>query len=72
MKLASIAVPSVGQRVRRTAAHPVIPLGMLGTIDVVHSNGRDFWVCTDGTPECGAGFNGWTTFDEWTPLGAEA
>lgn len=59
--------PRVGQRVRRTAAHPEIPLGTLGTLDVVHQNGRDFWVVTDS-----GGFNGWTTFDAWTPVGAEA
>lgn len=52
--------PCVGQRVRRTAPHAKIAVGMLGTIDVVHEDGRSFWVCTDE-----GGFNGWTSFDQW-------
>lgn len=58
----------LGQRVRRTAQHPRIPIGMLGTIDVVHANGRDFWVATDGMPGCGPGFCGWTSFESWEPV----
>jgi len=58
--------PKLGQRVRRTAPHWRIPTGQLGMIDVVHENGRDFWVATDE-----GGFNGWTSFDQWTPV-AEA
>ena len=51
----------VGQRVRRTAPHKLIPIGMLGTIDVVHKDGHEFWVATDE-----GGFCGWTNFDQWT------
>jgi hypothetical protein len=58
--------PRVGQRVRRTVPHVRIPVGMLGTIDVVHDNGRDFWVVTDE-----GGFCGWSTFERWTPVGVE-
>jgi len=36
---------------------------MLGTIDVVHDNGHDFWVATDE-----GGFCGWTNFDQWAPV----
>ena len=56
--------PRVGLRVRRTAPHKEIPIGMLGTIDVTHADGVNFWVCTDG-----GGFHGWATFAEWTPVG---
>ena len=52
--------PQLGQRVKRTAPHRAIPLGMLGTIDVVNENGADFWVLTDE-----GGFNGWTDFGSW-------
>ena len=55
--------PQLGQRVRRTAQHKRIPIGMLGTIDVVHKDGHDFWVCTDE-----GGFCGWTNFDAWMPI----
>ena len=40
---------------------------MEGTIDVVHDDGRSFWVCTDE-----GGFCGWTSFDQWVPIAAEA
>lgn len=63
--------PCIGQRVRRTAPHKEIPIGMLGTIDVVHEDGQDFWVVTDGMPDCGAGFCGWTTFEQWMPVAKE-
>lgn len=63
--------PYLGQRVRRTASHKEIPIGMIGTIDVVHEDGEDFWVVTDGMPSCGAGFCGWTSFEAWEPLEAE-
>jgi hypothetical protein len=53
----------LGLRVRRTAPHREISIGMLGTIDVVHENGRDFWVATDE-----GGFNGWTDFASWQPV----
>jgi len=53
--------------VRRTAPHKQISIGMLGTIDVVHDNGREFWVATDE-----GGFCGWTTFDAWTPVAKDA
>ena len=53
----------VGQRVRRATSHRLIPIGMLGTIDVVHDNGHDFWVATDE-----GGFCGWTNFDQWAPV----
>ena len=59
--------PRVGQRVRRTAPHKQISIGMLGTIDVVHDNGREFWVATDE-----GGFCGRTTFDTWTPVAKDA
>lgn len=59
-------MPAVGQRVRRTAPHKRIPEGMLGTIDIVHDNGCDFWVATDE-----GGFCGWTTFDQWMPASTE-
>jgi hypothetical protein len=52
----------VGLRVRRVLPHPEIPVGTLGTIDVVHENGQDFWVADDT-----GGFNGWTNFGAWTP-----
>ena len=52
---------------RRTASHKLISIGMLGTIDVVHTDGTNFWVVTDE-----GGFCGWTTFDEWTCVDAEA
>jgi hypothetical protein len=52
--------PIPGQRVRRTAQHPRIPVGMLGTIDIVHENGSDFWVLTEE-----GGFNGWVDFGSW-------
>jgi len=55
--------PTLGLRVRRTAPHKEIPLGMEGTIDVVDKNGHDFWVATDE-----GGFCGWTTFDQWAPI----
>lgn len=55
--------PKIGQRVRRTSPHPRIPLGLTGTIDVVHDNGSDFWVVTDD-----GGFNGWTSYDQWLPI----
>lgn len=55
--------PTIGQRVRRAAPHRSIPAGMHGTIDVVHENGKDFWVVTDE-----GGFCGWTNFDQWTPV----
>jgi len=58
--------PTISQRVRRSAPHAKIAVGMLGTIDVVHDNGRDFWVATDE-----GGFCGWTSFDQWQPV-AEA
>ena len=58
--------PRIGQRVRRTAPHKLIPDGMLGTIDVVHEDGVDFWVVTDE-----GGFCGWTSFDQWVPIVAE-
>ena len=59
----------IGQRVHRTAAHKEIPIGMLGTIDVVHEDGQNFWVVTDSMPDCGAaGFCGWTNFDQWAPV----
>lgn len=45
------------------ARHPRIPLGMTGTIDVVHANDRDFWVVTDD-----GGFCGWTSYEKWTPV----
>lgn len=54
--------PRIGSRVRRSAEHPQIPVGMLGTIDVVHEDGLHFWVATDDGGVCG-----WTSFDEWTP-----
>jgi hypothetical protein len=54
--------PRLGQRVRRTAPHRAFPIGMLGTIDVVHENGQDFWVMTDE-----GGCNGWTSFASWQP-----
>lgn len=59
--------PRVGLRVRRTAAHKRIAIGMLGTIDVVHKDGDDFWVATDE-----GGFCGWSTFEQWTPAAEEA
>lgn len=59
--------PRLGQRVRRVAAHWGIPPGQLGTIDVVHDNGRDFWVAPDE-----GGFNGWTSYEHWTPIGKDA
>jgi len=59
-------VARVGQRVRRTATHPKFPIGMLGTIDVVHEDGCNFWVLTDE-----GGFCGWTTYEQWTPVGTE-
>jgi len=55
--------PRIGQRVRRTAPHTKFPIGMLGTIDVVHEDGHDFWVCTDE-----GGFNGWTSYEQWEPI----
>jgi hypothetical protein len=55
--------PRVGQRVRRTVPHDKFPSGMLGTIDVVHDNDRDFWVATDE-----GGFNGWTSYAQWAPV----
>lgn len=58
--------PQIGQRVRRTAPHKQISTGMLGTIDVVHDNGTDFWVVTDE-----GGFNGWTHYDQWSPINKE-
>ncbi len=61
----SVVTPRIGQRVRRIAPHWGIPAGQLGTIDVVHENKHDFWVATDE-----GGFNGWTTFDAWTPIAA--
>jgi hypothetical protein len=54
--------PRIGLRVRRKIPHPAIPVGTLGTIDVVHENGQDFWVVDDT-----GGFNGWTSFDAWQP-----
>ena len=59
--------PCIGQRVRRTVPHVRIPIGMLGTIDVVHDNDRDFWVATDE-----GGFCGWTNFEQWMPVDTEA
>jgi hypothetical protein len=59
--------PIVGLHVRRTTAHPAFPIGMLGTIDVVHENGEDFWVVTDA-----GGFNGWTSFASWQPIETHA
>ena len=59
--------PRVGLRVRRTAAHKRIAIGMLGTIDVVHKDGDDFWVATDE-----GGFSGWTNFAQWDPVTKEA
>ena len=59
-------MPRIGQRVRRTAPHSRIQNGMLGTIDVIHDNGCDFWVVTDE-----GGFCGWTTFEQWTPAEQE-
>ena len=58
--------PCIGQRVRRIAEHWGIPIGMLGTIDVVHDNGHDFWVATHE-----GGFCGWTSFDQWAHTAAE-
>jgi len=55
--------PTVGQRVRRITAHWGFPAGQLGTIDVVHENGQDFWVATDA-----GSFNGWTSYDQWAPF----
>ncbi len=60
--------PCIGQRVRRTAPHKEIPIGMLGTIDCVHANEQDFWVLTDGMPTCGAGWCFWTDFAAWEPI----
>jgi hypothetical protein len=60
--------PSLGLRVRFLRAdHDRVPLGMTGTIDVVHEDGEDFWVATD----CG-GFFGWTSFRSWEPLAETA
>lgn len=59
----SAAKPTVGQRVRRLTAHWGFPVGQLGTIDVVHENGCDFWVATDA-----GGFNGWTSYAQWEPV----
>lgn len=59
----ALGQPRLGQRVRRTAAHKRIPIGILGTIDVVHDDGTNFWVCTDE-----GGFCGWTNFDQWAPV----
>ena len=59
--------PRLGQRVRRTAPHPKFPIGMLGTIDVVHEDGQNFWVVTDE-----GGFNGWTSFNAWAPAKEKA
>ena len=56
-------IPAVGQRVRRIHPHWGFPVGQLGTIDVVHENGRVFWVATDE-----GGCNGWTSYEQWTPL----
>lgn len=56
-------IPCLGRRVRRTAPHPTIAIGVTGTIDIVHANGRDFWVATDE-----GGFCGWTSYDQWMPL----
>lgn len=58
--------PTVGMRVRRLTPHWDFPAGQLGTIDVVHENGRDFWVATDS-----GGFNGWTSFEAWGPVAEE-
>lgn len=55
--------PRIGMRVRFVKMdHPDVRPGTLGTIDVVHENGSDFWVAT----ECG-GFYGWTSFRSWHP-----
>ena len=61
--MSKIAKPRLGQRVRRTVRHVRIPIGTLGTIDVVHDNGEDFWVTTDE-----GGFCGWTTFQQWVSV----
>ena len=59
--------PRLGQRVRRTVPHSAFAVGMLGTIDVVHDNGHDFWVATDE-----GGFCGWTDFEQWVPVTQDA
>ena len=58
--------PYVGQRVKRLAEHWGFSAGQLGTIDVVHENGSDFWVATDA-----GGFNGWTSYAQWQPVAEE-
>lgn len=58
--------PVDGQCVRRLTPHPWVPVGQLGTIVVVHENGRDFWVFVDD-----GGFTGWTDYDQWEPIEKE-
>jgi hypothetical protein len=57
--------PSIGMRVRRITAHREIAIGTLGTIDVVHKDGKDFWVADDT-----GGFCGWCCFEDahWEPV----
>lgn len=54
--------PRLGQRVRFTAQHEMLPVGATGMIDQV--KGHEFVVLLDE----GAWFF-WTTFAEWEPTG---
>lgn len=58
----TIETPRLGQRVRFTAQHDILPVGAAGMIDQV--SGFDFVVLLDA----GAWFF-WTTFAKWEPTG---
>lgn len=58
--------PVIGQRVRRTAPHETIPVGILGKIVVLDVNSLKFCVAMDNGEYCE-----WTDLDRWTPVGLE-